>query len=170
MKGFSRRWLLRVSALVGASSLLRAQANDRVEYSQFKKETPIAVVYHVDFGDPARFGQMLTNISNHLSVYDNDAFKIRIAVVAHGAGVHPFLKDLEGTPWSAIQYDREALFSRIKQLAQLSVEFYICEITFTRNNISKDKLRPDDFIKWVPSGVGALGELQARGYAYIKVG
>ncbi|SDF34751.1 hypothetical protein SAMN04488243_14318 [Thermus arciformis] len=31
-------------------------------------------------------------------------------------------------------------------------------------------LRPDDFLKWVPSGVGALGELQAKGYAYIKVG
>ncbi|WP_337843807.1 DsrE family protein [Thermus sp.] len=170
MKEISRRWLLRVSALLGASSLLRAQANERVEYAQFKKETPVAVVYHADFGDPARFGQMLTNIANHLSVYDNDPFKIHIVVVAHGAGVHPFLKDLEGTPWASIQYDREALFSRIRQLAQLGVGFYICEITFARNNIPKDKLRPDDFIKWVPSGVGALGELQSKGYAYIKVG
>ncbi|WP_253665242.1 DsrE family protein [Thermus scotoductus] len=64
----------------------------------------MVVVYHLDFGDPNRFGQMLTNISNHLSVYDNDP------------------------------------------------------------------LRPDEFLKWVPSGVGALGELQAKGYAYIKVG
>lgn len=36
--------------------------------------------------------------------------------------------------------------------------------------IPKDKLRSEDFLKWVPSGVGALGELQAKGYAYIKVG
>lgn len=169
-RGVNRRWLLRASALLGASSILRAQANERVEYAQFKKETPIAVVYHADFADPNRYGQMLTNIVNHLSVYDNDPFKIRIVVVAHGAGVHPFLTDLEGTPWAGIQYDREALFSRIRQLTQLGVQYYICEITFTRNNIPKAKLRPDEFLKWVPSGVGALGELQARGYAYIKVG
>lgn len=52
----------------------------------------------------------------------------------------------------------------------MGVEYYLCEITFARNNIPKDKLRSEDFLKWVPSGVGALGELQARGYAYIKVG
>jgi len=45
-------------------------------YKDFEKETPVAVVYHLDFGDPNRFGQMLTNISNHLSVYDNDPFKV----------------------------------------------------------------------------------------------
>jgi len=66
--------------------------------------------------------------------------------------------------------DREALYARIRQLAQLGVEYYMCEITFARNNIPKDKLRPDEFLKWVPSGVGALGELQAKGYGYIKVG
>ncbi|ETN87946.1 DsrE family protein [Thermus sp. PS18] len=165
-----RRFLLRLGAFLGAGSLLGARANERVAYKDFKKETPVAVVYHLDFGDPNRFGQMLTNISNHLSVYDNDPFKIKIVVVAHGAGVQFFLKDLEGTPWASAQYDREALFSRVKQLAQLGVEYYLCEITFSRNNIPKDKLRPDEFLKWVPSGVGALGELQAKGYAYIKVG
>lgn len=56
------------------------------------------------------------------------------------------------------------------QLAQLGVEYYLCEITFTRNRIPKEKLRSEAFLKWVPSGVGALGELQAKGYAYIKVG
>jgi len=45
----------------------------------------------------------------------------------------------------------------------------LCEITFA-HNIPKDKLRPDEFLKWVPSGVGALEELQAKGYGYIKVG
>jgi len=165
-----RRFLLRLGAWLGAGAFLKAQANERVEYKDFKKETPIAVVYHADFGDPNRFGQMLTNISNHLSVYDNDPFKVKIVVVAHGAGVQFFLKDLEGTPWAQAQYDREALYARIRQLAQLGVEYYMCEITFARNNIPKDKLRPDEFLKWVPSGVGALGELQAKGYGYIKVG
>ncbi|MFN3179445.1 MAG: hypothetical protein ACK41R_04700 [Thermus sp.] len=72
-----RRFLLRIGAFLGAGSLLGARANERVAYKDFKKETPVAVVYHLDFGDPNRFGQMLTNISNHLSVYDNDPFKTR---------------------------------------------------------------------------------------------
>jgi len=71
-----RRFLLRLGAFLGAGSLLGARANERVAYKDFEKETPVAVVYHLDFGDPNRFGQMLTNISNHLSVYDNDPFKV----------------------------------------------------------------------------------------------
>lgn len=165
-----RRLFLQIGALLGLGSLIKARANDQVAFKDLKKETPIAVVYHLDFGDPNRFGQMLTNINNHLSVYDYDPFKIKIVVVAHGAGVQFFLKDLEGTPWATAQYDREMLFSRVEQLAQFGVEYYICEITFKRTNIPKNKLRSKDFIKWVPSGVGALGELQSKGYAYIKVG
>lgn len=165
-----RRSFFRLGALLGLASVLKAQANERVNYKDFKKEAEVAALYHCDFGDPNRFGQMLTNISNHLSVYDNDPFRIKIVIVAHGAGVQFFLKDLEGTPWAQAQYDREALFTRVKQLGALGVEVYICEITFTRNNIPKEKLREDAFLKWVPSGVGAVAELQTRGYAYLKIG
>jgi len=165
-----RRSFFRLGALLGLASVLKAQANERVNYKDFKKEAEVAALYHCDFGDPNRFGQMLTNISNHLSVYDNDPFRIKIVIVAHGAGVQFFLKDLEGTPWAQAQYDREALFARVKQLGALGVEVYICEITFARNNIPKEKLREDAFLKWVPSGVGAVAELQTRGYAYLKIG
>lgn len=165
-----RRNFFRIGAFLGLASFLKAQANERVEYKDFKKNAQVAALYHCDFGDPNRFGQMLTNISNHLSVYDNDPFKVKIVIVAHGAGVQFFLKDLTGTPWAQAQYDREALFSRVKQLGALGVEVYICEITFSRNNIPKEKLREEDFLKWVPSGVGAVAELQARGYAYLKIG
>ena len=35
----------------------------------------MAVGYHLDFGDPNRFGPMQANIGNHLSVYGNAPFK-----------------------------------------------------------------------------------------------
>ncbi len=168
----NRRGLLRLGAWLGLVPFIQAQANDKISYSQFKKETPMAALYHCDFGSADRFSQMLTNMSNHLSVYDNDPFKIKLVVVAHGQGVKFFLKDLDGLPaaWTAERFDAEAIYSRIKQLAALGVEYYICEITFSRNNIARSKLREDDFIKWVPSGVGAVAELQSKGFAYLKVG
>ncbi len=172
MKSVDRRGLIRLAAWLGALPLFQAQANDKLNYSQLKKETPMAALYHCDYGSADRFAQTLTNMSNHLSVYDNDPFKLKLVMVVHGQGVKFFLKDLEGLPqaWTAEKFDQEAVFSRIKQLAALGVEYYICQITFTRNNIAESKLRSDDFIKWVPSGVGAVAELQARGYAYIKAG
>ena len=60
--------------------------------------------------------------------------------------------------------------STVTRCKPLSPVRGLCEITFARNNIPKDKLRPDEFLKWVPSGVGTLGELQVKGYGYIKVG
>lgn len=172
MKSVDRRGLIRMATWLGALPLFQAHANDKLSYNQFKKETPMAALYHCDYGGAHRFAQTLTNMSNHLSVYDNDPFKLKLVMVAHGQGVKFFLKDLEGLPpaWMAEKFDQEAIFSRIKQLASLGVEYYICQITFSRNNIPESKLRSDDFIKWVPSGVGAVGELQARGFAYLKVG
>lgn len=42
---------------------------------------------------------MLSNINNHLSVYEFDPMRIKVVVVAHGAGLKFFLSDLAGTPW-----------------------------------------------------------------------
>jgi uncharacterized protein len=52
----------------------------------------------------------------------------------------------------------------------LGVEVFLCRITFTRNKIDENKARAEAFIKRVPSGVAALGELQAKGFGYVKVG
>jgi len=134
-----------------------------------KKDTDVACIYHCDFGEPARIGQMITNIDNHLSVYDYDPFKVKIIVVAHGAGIKPLLDNLEGTPWSK-DAPTQALYERYRTLAKLGVEVYLCEITFKRNKIEPAKTHKDDFIKLVPSGVAAVGELQARGFSYVKVG
>lgn len=140
-----------------------------IDVKSIKKDTDVACVYHCDFGEPTRIGQMITNIDNHLSVYDYDPFKAKIVVVAHGAGIKPMLDNLEGTPW-AKDAPYTAIYERYKTLAKLGVEVYLCQITFKRNNIDPAKARTDDFIKLVPSGVGTVAELQTKGYSYVKVG
>jgi intracellular sulfur oxidation DsrE/DsrF family protein len=163
-----------LAGLVVAGGVMAATQPSRVEartidVTSIKKDTDVACVYHCDFGEPARIGQMITNIDNHLSVYDYDPFRAKIVVVAHGAGIKPLLDTLEGTPW-AKDDPTTALYERYRTLAKLGVEVYLCQITFTRNKIDPAKAHKDDFIKLVPSGVGAIGELQSRGFAYIKVG
>ncbi|MGD9804762.1 MAG: DsrE family protein [Hyphomicrobiaceae bacterium] len=134
-----------------------------------KKDTDIACVYHCDFGDPKRIQQMAVNISNHLSVYGADPFQLKIVVVAHGSGIKPFLTDLEGTPWSGNPMPPE-VFQRFVDLAKSGIEVYLCQITFKNNKIDLAKARSDEFIRLVPSGVATIAALQAKGYAYIKIG
>ncbi len=172
MTGIDRRDLLAGLALAGGAvaAATGAQAQTKVlDMKSVKKETDVACVYHCDFGEPGRVGQMITNIDNHLSVYDYDPFKAKIVVVAHGQGIKPFIDNFEGTPWAKETPD-PALFERFKTLAKLGVEVYLCQITFKRNKIDPAKARTDDFIKLVPSGVATTAELQGKGFAYLKVG
>jgi len=97
-----RRGFFKLFTLLGSIPILSKFAygeTRHVKPQDIKKETPIAVVYHCDFPQEPRFQTMLTNIGNHLSVYDFDPFKIKIVVVAHGQGVKFFMKDLAGSPW-----------------------------------------------------------------------
>ena len=55
-------------------------------------------------------------------------------------------------------------------LSKFGVEAYLCQITFKRQNIDTAKARKDEFIKFVPSGVASVAELQSKGFAYLKVG
>jgi uncharacterized protein len=50
------------------------------------------------------------------------------------------------------------------------LKVYLCEITFTRLKIDPGKARQADFIRFVPSGVAAVGALQAKGFGYLKTG
>lgn len=162
-----------LAGLAVAGGALAAQAGSAeaqvLDMKSVKKDTDVACIYHCDFGDPARVGQMITNIDNHLSVYDYDPFKAKIVVVAHGAGIKPFLDNLDGTPWSK-DAPVQNLFERYQGLSKMGVEVYLCQITFKRNKIEMAKARQESFIKMVPSGVATLGELQAKGFGYIKVG
>ena len=159
---------LAVSGATLAASRLDA-APQRLDVAALKKDTDIACLYHCDFGDPNRFSQMLTNINNHLSVYEFDTFKVKLVIVAHGAGVKFFLQERTGSPWAQDTIDPD-IFKRVVGLSKFGVEVYLCQITFTRNNIDTGKARSDSFIKLVPSGVATVAELQGKGFAYLKVG
>jgi intracellular sulfur oxidation DsrE/DsrF family protein len=167
----SRRGLLGAIAVSGAAlAASRAgAAPDRLELSALKKDTDVACVYHCDFGDPQRFGQLLTNMNNHLSVYEFDNMRVKLVIVTHGAGVKFFLEDLAGTPWADDKIDPD-LYKRFTGLTKFGVEAYLCEITFKRNKIDLAKAKKDSFLRFVPSGVAAVAELQSKGFAYLKVG
>jgi intracellular sulfur oxidation DsrE/DsrF family protein len=171
MSTTSRRGFLGALAVSGAtlSATKLGAAPDSLKFSDLKKDTDVACLYHCDFGDPRRFGQMLTNINNHLSVYEFDPFKVKIVVVAHGAGIKFYLEDLSGTPWENDKIDPE-LYTRFAGLTKFGVEAYLCEITYKRQKIDMAKTRKDAFLKYVPSGVATVAELQTKGFAYLKVG
>ncbi|MGQ0677275.1 MAG: DsrE family protein, partial [Rhodospirillales bacterium] len=136
---------------------------------EIKKEADVACIYHCDFGEPARFAQMLNNISNHYSVYGSNPFEIQLITVVHSVGVKFFLDDLNGTNWKGEAID-PALFERVAGLAKNGLTAYLCEITFQRLKLDRAKVRKADFIRFVPSGVATVAALQAKGFAYLKVG
>jgi intracellular sulfur oxidation DsrE/DsrF family protein len=171
MSDTSRRGFLGALAVSGAT-LAASQAGaapDKLDFAALKKDTEIACLYHCDFGDSARFGQMLTNMNNHLSVYEFDDMKVKLVIVTHGAGVKFFIDDLAGTPWADDKIDPD-LYKRFTGLSKFGVEAYLCEITFKRNNIDLGKAKKDSFLKFVPSGVATVAALQGKGFAYVKVG
>ena len=171
MAEIGRRHLL--SGLAAGGGLVATKAvlakPQTIDMADLRKDVDVACVYHCDFGDPGRVGQMITNINNHLSVYDHDPFRIKIVVVAHGQGIKPFLKDLEGTPWSKDTVPSD-IFARYEGLSKFGVEVYLCQITFKNNKIDPAKARTAPFIKQVGSGVATVAALQGKGFAYLKVG
>jgi uncharacterized protein len=170
MTEFNRRAVIGGAALAGAaiSASTLAAAPAITPLSNIKKEAEVACLYHCDFGDPARFNQMLQNISNHYAVYGNP-LDIQIGIVAHAAGLKFFLTSLETTVWKDQPVDPQ-FFQRVSDLAKNGLTVYLCNITFERQKIDRDLAREADFIKFVPSGVATLAALQTKGFAYIKVG
>ena len=167
-----------VGALVAGSAAISAgvmppvtaqAAPVALAMTDLKKDTDAACVYHCDFGDPARFSQQLRNIGNHLAVYNSDPLALKIVIVAHSAGIKFFLSDLNGTPWAEDQIDPD-INKRMKALALLGVEVYLCRVTFTTLKIDPAKARSDSYIKFVPSGIATAAALQGKGFAYLKVG
>lgn len=171
MTSTSRRRFIGAMALSGAAFAASRghAAPEKLDLAKVKKDTDVACVYHCDFGDSQRFSQMLTNINNHLSVYDFDPMRVKIVIVAHGAGIKFFLTDLAGTSWEKDKID-EDLYKRFIGLTKFGVEAYLCQITFTRQNIDLAKAKADKAIRLVPSGVASVAELQSKGFAYLKVG
>ena len=167
----SRRGFIGALALSGAAlgaSRVHA-APDKLKLDDIKKDTDVACLYHCDFGDVQRFSQMLTNMNNHLSAYEFDPMRVKLVIVTHGAGIKYFLADRTGTPWEKDEIDPE-IYKRFVGLTKFGVEAYLCEITYKRLKIDPAKTRSESFLKFVPSGVATVAELQGKGFAYLKVG
>jgi uncharacterized protein len=130
------------------------------------------VVYHADFADPRRFSAMLTSIHNMVTFYQNELidYDVRIVFVAHGIR---FVTDdkLMETPFQedADMADRRANNAgRLDALHSVQgVKLELCDITRGQIGLPADKLY--DGVESVPSGVVRLAELQADGFAYIKI-
>jgi intracellular sulfur oxidation DsrE/DsrF family protein len=163
-----------IGKLAASAGVLAATGGARgnpvaIDLAEIQKETDIACLYHCDFGDPQRFSQMLQNMLNHYSAYEFDTFKLKLIVVAHAAGIKFFLEDRTGTPWEKEAVD-PAIYQRFVGLTKYGLEGYLCQITYKRLNIDPAKTRKDAFLKFVPSGVATVAELQAQGFASLKTG
>ena len=170
MTTIDRRALMGSLAAAGAVAASSASAAPAiVPLSELKKEGDVACLYHCDFGEPPRFVQMLQNISNHYSAYGADPFGLQIVIVAHGPGVKFFLESLEGTSWSE-QVMVPQIFPRMQDLAKNGLKVHLCNITFERLKLDREKVRKADWIGFVPSGVATVAALQSKGFAYLKVG
>ena len=167
----SRRSLFGLFSLAAAGlGAGAAQATPaKLDMAALAKDTEVACLYHADFGDQARFSQLLNNINNHYSVYEADPLKLKLVVVAHAAAIKFFLEDLAGTPWEKETIDPE-IYKRFVGLTKYGLEAYLCEITYKRLKIDPAKTRSEPFLKFVPSGVATVAELQGKGFAYLKVG
>lgn len=168
MTDLDRRALLSGAALVG-SAVAATAAPAALSLADLKKEADAACLYHCDFGDPARFSQMLVNIGNHYSAYGANPFDVQLCIVAHGPGVKFFFESLEGTPW-ADEVTVPKIFERVETQAKNGLRVYLCEITFQRLKLDKARVRNADFLAFVPSGVATVAALQGKGYAYMKIG
>lgn len=158
-----------MSGLVLAGAVAAGAQAAVTPIADLKKEADVACLYHCDFGDPARFAQMLTNIANHYSVYGGNPFDIQLAIATHGAGVKFFLETLDGTPWKDDTLPAD-IAGRVAALAKNGLRVYLCDITFERLKLDRNKARKAEFISFVPSGVAIVAALQAKGFGYLKVG
>jgi uncharacterized protein len=156
-------------AAAGLGARAAQAAPAKLDMATLAKDTDVACLYHADFGDQARFSQLLNNINNHYSVYEADPLKLKLVVVAHAAAIKFFLEDLAGTPWEKETIDPE-IYKRFVGLTKYGLEAYLCEITYKRLKIDPAKTRSEPFLKFVPSGVATVAELQGKGFAYLKVG
>ena len=170
MTPLRRRGLTGLIAAGGALVLSTAKsAPKEVKVSALEKEADAAAVYHLDFGDPKRYSQLLDNARNHLAAYEYNTMAIRIVFVAHAAGIKYFLKTLDGTPWAGETLDPD-LTARLNGIAAFGLQVLLCRFTFEKNKIPLDQARSEPWIQSVPSGIATVAALQGKGFAYIKIG
>ena len=113
------------------------------------------VVFHLD--SETSMNRMLAQVARHHSF--NPDIDTRVVLI--GNGVKPALEgaeDANGGQYSA----------QMEQLMASGIRIFACEATLNYYNLTEDNLTFG--VESVPSGVAALGRLQAReGWGYIKL-
>lgn len=113
------------------------------------------VVYHIN--DSAVAPVALRNVQNHINALG--AGNVEIVVVTHGKGIDFLLEDWKDGAGKS-QDDM------VQDLANQGVVFNVCRNTLTGRKIDEGQVNMNAVI--VPSGVATVGELQLRGYVYLK--
>ena len=170
MDNFTRRAV--ATAMVAGAGLAARNATAApamLPYADMRRDADAACVYHCDYGDAARFGQTITNMSNHMASVEYNPLALQIVLVAHAAGIKFFLDSRAGTPWQADKLDPD-LLKRMHAVAGYGVLVYLCATTFANNNLSPDRAIAAPWVRMVPSGVATVALLQGKGYAYMKIG
>ncbi len=159
------------TALIASAGMAKTAfaAPALLPYADMKREADAACVYHCDYGDPARFGQTITNMVNHMASVDYNPLALQIVLVAHAGGIKFFLDSRAGTQWEADKIDPD-LIKRMASAAGYGVQVYLCATTFANNNLSHDRAVAVPWVRMVPSGVATVAALQGKGFAYMKIG
>jgi len=111
-------------------------------------------VIQVSEGDPARWNLAMNNAANLQKHYGPD--KVDVVIVAYGPGLKMLLKNAKTA-------------KRVDSLTSAGVEFDACHNTM-KAMAKKTGHMPAlaSGAKIVPGGVVRIGELEQKGYSYIK--
>lgn len=130
------------------------------------------VVWHVDFSEPRRLSAMIQNVNNMVTTYQGNLDDYDVRIVFLAGGIRFVTTDaLKGTPFeadAAFRAARPDLITRVQQLRTLhNVKLEYCDITREQLNLAKERII--EGVAEVRSGVVRIAELQAKGFAYLKV-
>jgi hypothetical protein len=115
---------------------------------------------------------MIQNVNNMVTTYQGNLEDYEVRIVFLSGGIRFLTTDpLKDTPFeedAAYRAARPDLITRLQQLRTLhDVKLEVCEITREQLQLPKEKII--DGVAPVRSGVVRIAELQAKGFAYLKV-
>ncbi|MDA9711053.1 DsrE family protein [Luminiphilus sp.] len=143
-KPMPRLLILTLLTCLALSPAIRSAASDEP-----------GVVFHLD--SDTSMNRMLAQVARHHAF--NPGIETRVILI--GNGVKPALegaKDANGGQYSA----------QMEQLMASGIRIFACEATLNYYSLTEDNLAFG--VETVPSGVAALGRLQAsEGWGYIKL-
>jgi intracellular sulfur oxidation DsrE/DsrF family protein len=116
--------------------------------------TPLRVVVHVNFADPAQQGRGLENVENVLKAAAAAGLRAEVEVVCHAEGI------------GLVVRSKTAHAGPVEALRKQGVRFVACENTMRKRSLRKEDLLPG--VTTVPSGAFEVVVKQRDGYSYFK--